>query len=109
MPDGKPNSIPQWQRQGATPPASTDSDACNSTSKTAEAEPSSRATLLEQAAKFLDHGEIRDASRDQKIAFLEGKGLRRGEIDDLLGMLPDEDGSPKEMPTISAARSEVNI
>lgn len=109
MPDAKPNSIPQWQRQEATSPASTDSDACNSTSKTAEAEPSSRPTLLEQSAKFLEHEEIRDGSRDQKIAFLEGKGLRRGEIDGLLGMLPDEDGSTKEIPTKSPARSEVNI
>jgi len=109
MPDAKPKSIPQWQRQGAIPPSSTDSDENNSASKTTEEEPSSRATLLEQAAKFLEHEEICDASREQKVAFLEGKGLRRDEIDDLLGMLPDEDGVSKDMPTKTATRSEVGI
>ncbi|MCJ1243987.1 hypothetical protein MMC30_001184 [Trapelia coarctata] len=106
MPGTKPNSIPQWQRQGATIPSSTDSSTGNGTSEPAEGKPSPRATLMEQAAKFLEHEEIRDASRDKKTAFLEGKGLKRDEIHGLLGMLPDEGHSLAETPIETATRSE---
>lgn len=108
MPDAKPNSIPQWQRQGATSSSSTDSGASNSTSDTAESKPSPRAALLEQAARFLEHEEIRDASRDRKIAFLEGKGLTEDEIHELLGLLPNDDGARMETTPGAVARSEVD-
>jgi len=109
MPDTKPNTIPQWQRQGATTTSSTESGANNNAPSAADEKPSSRATLLEQAAKFLEHKEIRDASRDQKVIFLEGKGLRRDEIHELLGMLSDEGSSSEETAIETVARSEVNI
>lgn len=109
MPDTKPNTIPQWQRQGATTTSSTESGANSNAPSAADEKPSSRATLLEQAAKFLEHEEIRDASRDQKVTFLEGKGLRRDEIHELLGMLSDEGSYSEETATETVAQSEVNI
>ena len=63
---------------------------------------------MEQAVKFLDHAEIRDASKDQKIAFLEGKGLKTDEIYELLGIPSDQESSSEEASIETATRSEVN-
>jgi hypothetical protein len=46
----------------------------------------SRETIIQQAKKFLEEDEVRNASTDKKIAFLESKGLRSEEIQDLLGI-----------------------
>lgn len=46
----------------------------------------SRQTVIEQARRFLDEEEVRDASDDKKIAFLERKGLDVAEIQSLLGV-----------------------
>jgi hypothetical protein len=53
----------------------------------------SRETVIEQAKKFLEEDEVRNASTDKKIAFLEGKGLRREEIQGLLGITRNEEAS----------------
>ena len=58
----------------------------------------SRHSLLDQASQFLLHDDIRDAPRERKVTFLESKGLRPAEIDELLDVLsatdPNTDASP---------------
>ncbi|KAB8288829.1 hypothetical protein EYC80_010731 [Monilinia laxa] len=49
-------------------------------------EPPSRTMVLEQARKFLEEDEVKNASTDKKIAFLESKGLERDDIQELLGV-----------------------
>jgi len=46
----------------------------------------SRGSVIEQAKKFLEEDEVRDAPTDKKIAFLESKGLQSDEIEGLLGI-----------------------
>ena len=57
----------------------------------------SRETVIEQAKKFLEEDEVRNASTDKKVAFLEGKGLRIEEITELLGVsrTPEATTSPE--------------
>ncbi|RDW90326.1 peroxisomal membrane protein PEX14 [Aspergillus mulundensis] len=75
--DSRP-SIPSWQRQHpASSPPTSDGNATDN---------DDRSTLLEQASNFLQDDSIRDAPTDQKITFLESKGLTATEIDSLLGV-----------------------
>jgi hypothetical protein len=53
----------------------------------------SRETIVEQAKKFLEEEEVRNASTDKKIAFLEGKGLKNEEINALLGVARNPEAS----------------
>lgn len=46
----------------------------------------SRATIIENARKFLLEDEVRNAPTDKQVAFLEGKGLESHEIQELLGV-----------------------
>ncbi|KAF1940675.1 hypothetical protein EJ02DRAFT_512980 [Clathrospora elynae] len=46
--------------------------------------------LLEQAQRFLEDPAIRDAPREKKVAFLESKGVRAGDIKTLLGEKVDK-------------------
>lgn len=90
MSDPKEKSIPQWQRQEAAkdpkePPKESEKPAYE------EKPPPSRATLLEQAAKFLEAEDVRDAPTERKIAFLESKGLTNEEIHKLLGISRNTD------------------
>jgi hypothetical protein len=48
---------------------------------------------IQQAKKFLEEDEVRNASTDKKIAFLESKGLRSEEIQDLLGITRNSEAS----------------
>ncbi|KAL4893176.1 peroxisomal membrane anchor protein conserved region-domain-containing protein [Aspergillus ambiguus] len=85
MSDPKPNrSIPQWQQQHNQQQQQQQPPATASTSPTSDDTP--RATLIEQASKFLQDDSIRDAPLDRKISFLESKGLHNDEIDGLLGV-----------------------
>jgi hypothetical protein len=56
-------------------------------------EPESREKVVEQAKRFLEEDEVKDASTDKKIAFLESKGLRSEEIQELLGVSRNEEAS----------------
>ncbi|TAQ85660.1 hypothetical protein B7494_g6005 [Chlorociboria aeruginascens] len=49
-------------------------------------EPPTREPVIEQAKRFLEEEEVRNATTNKKIEFLEGKGLRREEIQKLLGI-----------------------
>lgn len=98
---GKNPGVPSWQVQSK--PAETKG--------TAHAVPApasrERETVVEQAKKFLQEDEVRNASTDKKIAFLAGKGLNNGEIDELLGVTRNEEATApaSETPQPSEAAS----
>jgi len=81
----KSASIPSWQREQ---PQETGSGKAShnqgSDQSTLDSEAPSRAALLEKASKFLDDHEIKDAPAERKVSFLEGKGLKKDEIQELL-------------------------
>ena len=89
-PDSKKVSIPAWQQQqrDQTTPNQTTSPSPNSDTTT-----SPRPDLMDQASKFLQDESIRDAPTDQKISFLESKGLRNEEIQSLLGVSRNAEAS----------------
>lgn len=101
--DIKRRTIPSWQRvDSSSEPASptgTVRDSCSPSSPENPQQGSqpllhpSRASLLDQAAQFLQDDDIRDAPIDRKIAFLESKGLSSLEIEELLAVPPTEDDS----------------
>ncbi|KAF4624943.1 hypothetical protein G7Y89_g13226 [Cudoniella acicularis] len=74
----KKASTPSWQQKA-------DDNTAKETEKPAS-EPENRAAVLEQARKFLEEEEVKDATTDKKIAFLETKGLKNEEIQELLGV-----------------------
>ncbi|MCJ1432862.1 hypothetical protein MMC27_002220 [Xylographa pallens] len=85
MVDFKPKSIPQWQRQGASqsfPSTPVDSN----TNTKSEGVDEHRKELLELASEWLKHEDIKDESTDQKISFLQDKGLTKEETHELLGV-----------------------
>ncbi|KAI9643001.1 hypothetical protein NHQ30_008735 [Ciborinia camelliae] len=66
-------------------------------------EPPSRTTVLEQAKKFLEEDEVKNASTDKKIAFLKSKGLEGDDIQELLGMSRNDEAT--NTPTIEGKSS----
>lgn len=84
-PKAKSISIPSWQREQPQETGSGNaSHNQGSDQSTIDPEAPSRAALLEKASKFLDDHEIKDASAERKSLFLEGKGLKKDEIHELL-------------------------
>lgn len=81
----KSASIPSWQQEQTQ---ETDrNDAIHNQGPdqpNLDSEGLSREALLEKASKFLDDHEIKDAPAERKQSFLEGKGLRKDEIKELL-------------------------
>ncbi|KFY24434.1 hypothetical protein V493_05239 [Pseudogymnoascus sp. VKM F-4281 (FW-2241)] len=96
--DTKPKTgVPSWQMK---PEAS---DPKPATEEKKEKQPSEespvadpRASVLEDARKFLEEDEVKDASTDKKVAFLEGKGLTSDEIHQLLGITRNLEASNPE-------------
>lgn len=68
-------------------------------------QPPSRETIIEQAKKFLEEDEVRNASTDKKIAFLESKGLRSEEIQGLLGITRNPEASSEVAPPFKVQTS----
>jgi hypothetical protein len=106
--DSKPDapsvpSVPSWQRAQPEEPASESAAAPESSTENTETDVESDtqtestttegviATLaleedkLDVARKFLDDENVRDAPRDQKIAFLKSKDIADDDIQTLLG------------------------
>ena len=81
---GKKPGVPSWQLQSKP----TDTEEAQQAP-----ESSSRQTMIEQAKKFLEEDEVRNASTDKKIAFLESKGLKSEEITELLGVTRNPEAS----------------
>ncbi|KAK7180106.1 hypothetical protein DPSP01_011156 [Paraphaeosphaeria sporulosa] len=98
---GKPG-IPSWQRVQAPASTPAEGDAQPASEQQPESTPAAPsraeeadgdatqdtatgdASLLDQASKFLDDPAIRDAPREKKIEFLQSKGVKAGDIDELL-------------------------
>jgi len=81
----KKAGVPSWQLK-------TKDESAKEEQKPAPESPS-RATIIEQAKKFLEEDEVRNASTDKKISFLESKGLRSEEIQALLGITKNTEAS----------------
>ena len=87
MVDSKPKSIPQWQRQDPIKDSEKpQGDKSENVPNATQSPTSTRATLVDQASKFLENEEIRDSSTGRKIEYLESKGLTNEEIHNLLGV-----------------------
>lgn len=74
----KKTGTPSWQAKASENTAQADEQSSS--------EPQTRESVIEQAKRFLEEDEVRDASTDKKIAFLESKGLKSDEIQQLLGV-----------------------
>lgn len=121
----KGRSIPLWQRgeTSSEPLAATPSDGPgpDPSSSSFQEDPqrdsqphphTSRASLLNQATKFLQDDDIRDAPIERKTAFLESKGLTILEVEKLLAVSPSEDASSddrKKQPPKSVQVSRVTL
>jgi hypothetical protein len=112
--------IPAWQRaQPSAAPASSPTseqepkpaesepesdqkteDAEGSRSETGEnrpteaEKPTQPPVLLEQASRFLEDPAIRDAPREKKVAFLQSKGVKAEDIEELLATPAQKEASP---------------
>ncbi|KAG4427273.1 hypothetical protein IFR05_017245, partial [Cadophora sp. M221] len=82
----KKAGIPSWQTKAA-------SESAKPEESLPAQEEQSRETVIAQARKFLEEDEVRDASTDKKIAFLESKGLQNEEIQQLLGITRNTEAS----------------
>lgn len=80
----KKPGVPSWQLKDKE-------EQSNEPLETVEAP--SRAAILEQARKFLEEDEVKDASTDKKIAFLESKGLEGDDIQELLGVSRNDEAT----------------
>ncbi|KAL9039448.1 MAG: hypothetical protein Q9180_002520, partial [Flavoplaca navasiana] len=87
-------STPDWQHEEAASSSTEDSKRGSETADAAEPPPP-RASIIEQASRFLKDNEIRDAPRERKIAFLRSKGLTEEEVYRLLEI--PFDGTKVEM------------
>ena len=74
--------VPSWQLK----PSDTASEVKPEAQDTAPQTVPDRGALIEKARKFLQEDEVRNASTDKQVLFLEGKGLKRDEIEELLGV-----------------------
>lgn len=88
--ESKPKTgVPSWQREAAP---EEEKKAEEKVETKATKEPS-RSELIESAKKFLEEDEVKDATTDKKIAFLESKGLENEEIEQLLGVARNVEAS----------------
>ncbi|KAL8651019.1 MAG: hypothetical protein Q9210_003485 [Variospora velana] len=85
----KKATIPQWQQQKSSESSQTSDQQPTDQEIQQPTPPPSRATLLEQASKFLEEDEIKNAPAKRKKAFLETKGLKQEEIHRLLNLPTD--------------------
>jgi Pex14 N-terminal domain len=108
-PDDKKSSssaaIPSWQtatesNQTSPPVPETTSKPEEQTHKTESptatiptGESDSKTALMDKAKTFMYHEDLRDAPTDEKISFLESKGLNAQEIAGLLGITRNEEAS----------------
>ncbi|KAF9698362.1 hypothetical protein EKO04_003623 [Ascochyta lentis] len=103
-------SIPAWQRTPATEAGDLPAEqepklenaAEDSTVPVAEERASTGTTkadvksadLLDQASRFLEDANIRDAPREKKVVFLQAKGVSPEDIETLLGKAIPDNASP---------------
>jgi hypothetical protein len=120
-------SIPAWQRTATTDPPSLSADeqskpekaADDSTKPVAEESEKVDATekgkdlpstdVLEQARRFLEDANIRDAPRERKAVFLQAKGVSPEDIETLLGKTIPENATPDLEAAGARAWSTVSV
>ncbi|OBT69725.1 hypothetical protein VE03_00852 [Pseudogymnoascus sp. 23342-1-I1] len=101
--ESKPKGgVPSWQMKPEASDPKPETEEKQATAAEPSPEPKPRTSVLEDARKFLEEDEVKDASTDKKVAFLEGKGLSSEEIHQLLGITrnleasnPESQASPK--------------
>jgi Pex14 N-terminal domain len=100
-PDTKKAGVPSWQLKPKD-------DTLKAEVKEVKDDNSipSRETVIQQAKKFLEEDEVRNSSTDKKIAFLEGKGLRREEIEGLLSITRNLEASSTSSSTVHPPQSQ---
>ncbi|KZM19213.1 uncharacterized protein EKO05_0006433 [Ascochyta rabiei] len=69
------------------------SESASASAETVEADVKSSG-LLDQASRFLEDANIRNAPREKKVVFLQAKGVSAEDIETLLGKAIPEDASP---------------
>lgn len=85
-------AIPEWQREKPSDAAANpQKGSLESSNKPGDANPGSRAILIEQASRFLEDPEIKHSTMERKIQFLESKGLTNHEIFEMMGIARKED------------------
>ncbi|KFY14434.1 hypothetical protein V491_06049 [Pseudogymnoascus sp. VKM F-3775] len=86
--------LPSWQVKPEASGPKPATEEKQTSESTPEAKP--RTSILEDARKFLEEDEVKDATTDKKVAFLEGKGLTSEEIHQLLGITRNLEASNPE-------------
>lgn len=102
----KPASIPSWQTKEQSRENEDNAQGSDHSGQGAPVD-SPRAALLAKATKFLDEDEIREASTESKISFLEGKGLTNDEIQELFRISRHGNHLQAAPIKIEGAKSEV--
>ncbi|TGO34994.1 hypothetical protein BHYA_0174g00190 [Botrytis hyacinthi] len=93
--EAKSPGVPAWQLKR---------DEEQSTESQATAtEPLSRTAILEQARKFLEEDDVKNASTDKKIAFLESKGLEGDDIQELLGVSRNDEATNTSISEVKSS------
>lgn len=88
----KKGGVPSWQRVSSQKPLQEEDKS--------EQQPDSKSTsMLEQARKFLQDEEVKDAPTDKKIAFLESKGVGNEDIQELLGISRNQEATNTTSPS----------
>ncbi len=95
MSDLPKSGVPSWQTAKGADTETKQED--KPTKKVEENIEPSRFELVESARKFLEEDEVKDATTDKKIAFLEKKGLENEEIEQLLGVSRNVEASNPEV------------
>ncbi|KAI9737297.1 MAG: hypothetical protein M1818_005830 [Claussenomyces sp. TS43310] len=99
----KVSGLPSWQRKPAEASPAVDMNEHSQPSDT-----SARKSLLDKARKFLSEEDVRDASTEKKIEFLENKGLTNDEIHSLLGISRNTSAS-NSIPSPSGTSHEASV
>ena len=102
----RPPSIPNWQYPSQNSSASQPTTTASDTNNTA---PSQELDPLEHARRFLDDDSIKNASRERKVEFLETKGLKPEQIEDLLSTQqePDDAKADGDLKTVHDSTTTV--
>jgi len=74
--------VPLWQLK----PSDASQEAKGEGQDTAPQQTPPRASVIENARRFLMEDEVRNAPTDKQVSFLESKGLESHEIQELLGV-----------------------
>ena len=94
--DGQGKPLLSWQQNSTVKEPVSGSTTVSQNESSAPLD-TSRHTIIEQAKKFLEDQNVRDATTDKKIEFLESKGLNSDEIQQLLGVSRNQEASKVEV------------